>query len=92
MARLEERLFRLGDEIAALRRDEELAVEESIMHQHLNDDAQRDAVVHDTPMDRADAKETSGDVERMERHIEELRTIRKGLESKRDRLLRRLGD
>jgi hypothetical protein len=90
--RVEKRIFGLNDEILALRRDEELAVEELIMHQHLNDDAQRDAVVHDTPMDRADVKETSGDVERMERHVAELRTTREGLETKRDRLLRGLGN
>jgi len=90
MARREERLFRMSDEITALRRDEDLAVEELIMLRHLDDDAQRDAAAYDTPMDRVDAKETSGDVARMERHITELRRTRASLEAKRDRLLRRL--
>ncbi len=47
-------------------RDEELAAEELIMLQHLDDDAQRDLGSDDQPMDRADAKEASGDVARME--------------------------
>ncbi|MEA3511762.1 MAG: hypothetical protein U9R51_10035 [Actinomycetota bacterium] len=91
MGRREERIFRLNDEIRDLMRDEELAAEELIMLQHLDDDAQRDLATYDQPMDRADAKETSGDVARMERHIEDLRAAREKLEHKRDRLLRRFG-
>jgi hypothetical protein len=90
MSRKADRAFRLNDEIAALRRDEELAAEELIMLQHLDDDARRDAAVSDHPIDRADARETAGDVLRMERHIEELRRSREQLERKRDRLLKKL--
>jgi hypothetical protein len=90
MGRREERVFRLNDEIRSLVRDEELAAEELIMLQHLDDDAQRDAATYDQPMDRADAKETSGDVDRMAQHIENLERDRKRLERKRDRLLRKL--
>ena len=90
MGRREERIFRLNDEIQSLARDEDLAAEELIMLQHLDDDAQRDVATYDQPMDRADAKETSGDVKRMEQHIEDLQREREKLERKRDRLVKRL--
>ncbi|MEN8233562.1 MAG: hypothetical protein ABFR89_01390 [Actinomycetota bacterium] len=90
MGRREERLFRLNDEIAALRRDEDLAREEIIMLQHLDDDAQRDAAVSEHPIDRADAKETAADVRRMEEHADDLRRKRQKLEAKRDRLVSKL--
>jgi len=91
MGRREERIFRMNDEIGALQRDQALAAEELIMLQHLDDDAQRDAAAYDEPMDRADARETSGDVARMEGHIDHLHDARQRLERKRDRLLRKLG-
>ncbi len=90
MRRIERRLFQINDEIAALRRDEDLAREELIFHRHLNDDAQRDAAVSDSPLDRADARETEGDVARFERHVARLRKARERLERQRDRLVRRL--
>ncbi|CAN5296667.1 MAG: hypothetical protein ACR2JP_05615 [Acidimicrobiia bacterium] len=90
MRRLEKRIFTLNDEIAAMRRDERLAAEELIFHQHLHDDAFRDAVASDHPMDRADARETGADVARFERHLEELARQRAKLEAERDRLLARL--
>jgi len=90
MGRREERIFRLNDEIRALRRDEELAAEELIMLQHLDDDAQRDAAVSENPLDRADARETAGDVARMRAHIADLAAARERLERKRDHLLEKL--
>ncbi|MEA2024780.1 MAG: hypothetical protein U9N79_10910 [Actinomycetota bacterium] len=90
MGRREERIFRLNDEIRALVRSEDLAAEEMIMLEHLDDDAQRDLATYDQPMDRADAKETSGDVERMKQHVEDLRREREKLERKRDRLLKKI--
>jgi hypothetical protein len=90
MGRREERIFRLNDEIRALRRDEELAAEELIMLQHLDDDAQRDAAVSSNPLDRADARETAGDVARMRVHIADLADDRERLERKRDHLLEKL--
>lgn len=91
MRRIEKRLFQLNDEIAAAVRVERLAEEELIFHQHLNDDAQRDAAVSGSPIDRADARETSGDVARFERHIVKLRKRRSKLETERDKLLKKLG-
>ncbi len=90
MARREERVFRINDEIAALRRDEHLAFEEQIMLGHLDDDAQRDAAVSGSPQDAQDARETAGDVARMQRHVADLRAAREHLELKRDRLLEKL--
>lgn len=90
MRRIERRLFQLNDEIAALRRDEELAREELTFHRHLDDDAQRDAIVSNSPFDRADARETSADVARFERHIAKLQRSRERLEAQRDRLMRKL--
>ncbi|MGB9358888.1 MAG: hypothetical protein WCC01_10050 [Acidimicrobiia bacterium] len=91
MGRREERLFRINDEIAALRRDEHHAFEELIMLGHLNDDAQRDAA-GGTYLDAADARETAGDVARMERHVAELRSARQRLERRRDQMLAKLGN
>ncbi len=90
MRRIERKLFQLGDEIETLLRAEELATEELIYHQHLNDDAQRDAAVSDHPIDRADARETGGDVARFEKHLDDLRRRRAKLEAKRQRYLKRL--
>jgi hypothetical protein len=90
MRRIERKLFQISDEIAALRKDEDLAREELIFHEHLNDDAQRDAAVSDSPIDRADARETASDVERFRRHIEKLRTTRQKLERQRDKLIRKI--
>ncbi len=91
MGRREERLFRINDEIAALRRDEHNAYEELIMLGHLNDDAQRDAA-GGSYLEAADARETAGDVVRMERHVAELRSARERLEQKRDQMLAKLGN
>ncbi len=92
MKRIERKLFQIGDEIKALEEAERLAREELIYHQHLNDDAQRDAAVSGSPIDRADARETASDVDRFERHLGKLRAQRERLEAKRQRLLDRLGN
>lgn len=92
MKRIERRIFELGDEIDALVRAEQLASEELIYHEHLNDDAQRDAAVSDHPVDRSDARETAGDVARFERHLDQLRAKRAKLETKRTKLVGKLAD
>ena len=92
MKRIERKLFRINDELAALQRAEELAVEELYYHRHLNDDTQRDALVSGNPIDRADARETAGDVARFERHISELGQKRARLEEQRAKLLRKMAD
>ena len=90
MRRIERRLFRINDEIAALLRDERLAEEELSFHEHLNDDTQRDTAVSENPLDKADARDTAGDVRRFEIHLAQLRRKRATLETKRDRLVDRL--
>jgi hypothetical protein len=92
MKRIERKLFEMADEIAALQRAEEIAVEELNIHRHLNDDTQRDATVSGSPIDRADARETAGDVARFERHVAQLRARRAKLEAKRAKLLSKLAD
>ncbi|MCP3999170.1 MAG: hypothetical protein GY722_29505 [bacterium] len=92
MKRIERKLFQLGDELAALRNAELLAAEELIYHEHLNDDTQRDAAVSGSPVDRADARETAGDVARFRRHLDQLKEKREKLEAKRLRLAEKLND
>ena len=90
MKRIERRLFRLGDELAAIERALHLANEELVYHEHLNDDTQRDAAVSGSPVDRADARETASDVARFERHIEQLRSKQQKLQAQRAKLARKL--
>ncbi len=92
MKRIEQKLFKLGDEIDALQRAEQLAAEELIYHEHLNDDTQRDAAVSDSPIDRSDARETASDVARFERHIDQLRRKRTKLVAKQQKLLEKFAD
>ena len=92
MKRIERKLFRISDEIEAIRRAEQLAIEELTYHEHLNDDTQRDAAVSGSPVDRADARETASDVARFERHIAGLRERREQLEAKRATLLGKISD
>jgi len=90
MGRPEERIFRTNDEISALRWDEYLASEELIMLNHLDGDAQSDAVVGGSPLGTQDARESARDVARMQRHVADLRAAREHLERKRDRMLEKL--
>ncbi len=90
MRRLERMLFKIGDEIAALDEAIRLAREELIFHDHLNDDAQRDAAVSDSPIDRADARDTAADVSRMRSHIADLEAARDKLSERRTELLKKL--
>jgi hypothetical protein len=57
---------------------------------HLDDDAQRDAIVTERYEDRAAARVTSGDIIRMEKQIARLERDRSKLVRKRDKLVRKL--
>jgi Spy/CpxP family protein refolding chaperone len=81
-----ERIFRLNDEIAALRRDEERATAELMELRDIDDDARLDAIDGD-PFDRAAARQTAADVVRLETHVAELRASRERLERRRDTYL-----
>lgn len=90
MRRIERRLFAINDEIEALQESARLVEEELTFHEHLDDDAQRDAVVSGRPLDRADARETGSDVRRFERNLSQIRQRMAALQAKRDRLVKRL--
>jgi ubiquinone biosynthesis protein UbiJ len=90
MGRLERRLLRLTDDITKLRRRRDLVAEELRFHEHLDDDARRDAAVSDHPLDRADARDTAADVARFRRSLADLEHRVGKLESKRDALLQKL--
>ncbi len=90
MGRLEKRIFALNDRLAALTHEERLIEEELVMRRHLNDDAQRDAVVGDAE-DRALAYETQKDVDRFERLMGGIDAERRRLLEKRDKLMEKLG-
>jgi hypothetical protein len=87
---IEAKLFKINDALEALQREEELVAEELRYHRHINDDAQRDALVSDDWQDRTFARNTSADVERFERALADVRSRRERLERKRDKLLARL--
>ena len=89
MGRSEQRLFRLADEIARIREEIRLTGEELRIHQHLDDDARRDAAVGG-PIDREDARETAADVTRFQRLLHDLEERAARLEAKRQRLMGRL--
>ena len=89
---IETRLFKINDALEALDQEERLVNEELRYHRHIDDDAQRDAVVSDDWQDRSFARNTSADVARFERALTEIATRRQRLERKRDKLLSRLGD
>jgi hypothetical protein len=85
------KIFKLNDEILRLREEIRLTAEELRVHEHLHDDAARDAAVSDHPFDREDERDTRSDVERFRRTIEALEGRVAALEAKRDRLADRLG-
>lgn len=77
---LTDQLYRLGEEIRQVR-------DELSYHHSLADDAARDAVVYDDPVERENARITARDVARFEKQLEKLRARQAKLEAKRDRLL-----
>ena len=89
---VETKLFRINDALQELQREEELIAEELRFHRHIDDDAQRDAVVSDDWQDRSFARDTAADVARFEEALDEIRARRERLQRKRDKLLKRLGD
>jgi hypothetical protein len=60
------------------------------MLQHIDDDAQRDAIVSGGYDDRAAAKMTRSDVDRMSKHVRDLDRTRAKLVRKRDKLIAKL--
>ena len=89
MRRLERKLFALTDEIAGLRETLRQVEAELQVLEHLQDDAVRDAAVGG-PIDREDARDTTRDVERFRRLVDDLRIRIARLEANRTDLLTRL--
>jgi hypothetical protein len=89
--RVERKIMKLNDQIALLREDLRLLSEELNYHQHLDDDAQRDAAFGDAE-DRALAYETKNDRLRFERLVREVGEAIANAEIRRSGLLDRLGD
>ena len=90
MGRREERIFRLQERIARLDEEMRLTAGELDMLRHIDDDAQRDAA-GGSPLDRDDARITSGDVARFEKALADLAVQRDKLDAKRLRLIDKLG-
>ena len=86
MDRTAKKLFALNDQLTALRAERAQVEAELNMHQHINEDAQRDAAVGNAA-DRAEAYETAADVGRFQRHLARLRSKEEKLEERRRRLL-----
>jgi chromosome segregation ATPase len=88
--RTERRLKRVSDEIRRLRREQELVEGELGMHRHLADDAMRDAIVTGESIERAEARDASKSVTRLQAALESVRRELGRLEEERDRLLDKL--
>lgn len=87
--RLQRQLFRINDEILAIREVIQKTEAELSFHEHLNDDAQRDASVGG-PLERDEARETRKDVDRFRRLVADLNGKIGALQAKRAELLSRL--
>jgi chromosome segregation ATPase len=83
------KLFALSDKLTLLRAERAQVEAELNMHEHINDDAQRDAAMGNAA-DRAEAYETAADVSRFRRHLARLEAKETKLEARRRRLLGKL--
>ena len=91
MSRIERKIMRMNDELVNLAEQRRLLAEELVYHQHLDDDAQRDAALGDAE-DRALAYETNRDRLRFERLVREADESIERVEERRQRLLTKLGN
>jgi|GEM_PF-2220893 len=76
--------------IGQLDRDIALAEAELGMLSHIDDDAQRDALVSNHAEDRQAARQTASDVTRLERHIANLSSERSKIVQRRARAVTKL--
>ena len=91
MGRIENRLFRLADEVAALVTERDQVAAELAYHRHIADDAARDAAVSGAGSDRLEAAACSKDVRRFERRLLEIERRLGKLDARRTALLAKLG-
>lgn len=90
MGRIENRLFKVADEVAALVAERNSVTEELEYHRHIADDAQRDAVVSGASLDEREAGAAAKDVERFERRLREIEGRLGKLDERRRALLAKL--
>ncbi len=91
MNRTEKRIFKINDQLTAIRRELATTRAELEYHRSINDDAQRDAAVGNS-IDREEASLTRGDVRRFEKTIAKLEDRQTKLQVLRADLLARLPD
>jgi flagellar biosynthesis chaperone FliJ len=84
------RIRGLNAQISVLDQQIDQTIVEVSMLAHIDDDAQRDAVVSERYEDRVAAKMTRSDVIRIETHLASLERDRSKLVHKRDKLIRKL--
>ncbi len=89
MKRIEKKLFRVMDDLAALGEEERLLAAELAEHERLHHDARLDAIDGNAD-DRAAFAEIESDLARFQRALDELRNRRAALEEKRATLLAKL--
>lgn len=90
MGRIENKLFRIADELLALNEEDAQVAAELEYHRLIDDDAQRDAVVSGANVDRLEASATAKDVVRFRRRLAQIDARRRKLEAKRAALLAKL--
>ncbi len=90
MRRIEKKLLGLIDEIEKLTREAELVEAELSYHRLIDDDAQRDAAVSQTSIDRQEAGLTRADVRRFERRRVEIHNRLEKLNRRRRQLSERI--
>jgi len=85
-----DKIHAMSEEIADLDRVIEQANAELGMLSHIDDDAQRDALVSSHEEDRQAARMTASDVTRLERHIAKLESDRAKAATKRTRAINKI--
>lgn len=90
MRRIEKKLLAVIDEIEGLKVEERLVDSELSFLRLIDDDAQRDAAVSGTPLDRREAGATEADVMRFERRLGEIREKLEKLNKRREALSERI--
>jgi hypothetical protein len=90
MGRTERKLFLIGDELAALDEERRQVEAELEFHRHLQDDAERDAIVSGSEFERHAVGAGAMMIRRFVRRLDEIDRRRAKLNGMRTRLLERL--
>ena len=90
MAGVERKLLTIADRQAALRAERAQVEAELEYLRHIDDDAQRDAVISESEFTRMEAGSTAADVKRFERRLRTIGRELERLEARRRTLLPKL--